>query len=164
LQGMAGVQYVMIHGRSRHTQSMLPPPQLIKLLLQNVLFFSSRTPNSSIGSPILCNCFACKLCTIPSIFHPLSIPYDSASASLAALLARFSNKLSLLDAKIVCCLCSTPVNQYPKLPPTPAKTGHAHSDSLLKKGRISRPSCQKRTATPIKLSQVSIQSSLYGVM
>lgn len=75
--------------------------------------------------------------------------YDSASAfSLSALRALLSKRLCRLAPRIACCLLSTPINQYPKLPPAPAKTGYAHSDSLLKNGRISRPSCQKRTAMP----------------
>ena len=48
------------------------------------------------------------------------------------------------------CRDSTPVNQYPKLPPAAAKTGYAQRDSRLKKGRISIPNCQKRTARPTK--------------
>jgi len=82
----------------------------------------------------------------PSIITPL---YDSDSAaSLSALLALFSKRLVLLAPKIACCLCSTPVNHHPKLPPMPANAGYAHSDSLLKNGRISRPSCQNRVARP----------------
>lgn len=94
------------------------------------------------------------LCTMSFSLICLSISsnpllYASASAAaLAALLALFSNKLSLRAAKIVCCLSSTPCSQYPKLAPAPAKTGYAHSDSLFKNGRISRPSCHARTARP----------------
>ena len=81
--------------------------------------------------------------------HPLQNFHTAASlASLSARRCRFSNKLALRALKIACCLFSTPIIQYPKLAPAPAKTGYAHSDSLLKNGRISRPSCQKRTARP----------------
>lgn len=71
-----------------------------------------------------------------------------AALSRSALRFLFSKMLCRLWANIVICRFSTPVNQYPKLPPAAANTGYAQSDSLLKKGRISIPSCQKRTAMP----------------
>lgn len=71
------------------------------------------------------------------------------AASLSALRFLFSSSDSLRSARIPICRFSTPVNQYPKLPPTPAKSGHTHNDFLLKNGRISMPSWRKRTARPI---------------
>lgn len=71
------------------------------------------------------------------------------SASLAARLALFASKLSLRIIRMYCCLSSTPWYQYPKLAPIPPKRGQTHNDSLLKKGRISRPSCQKRVPSPV---------------
>ena len=95
-----------------------------------------------------------------------NIPYEVPTAtpsgawlfSLSALLLRLSSKLFLLSANNFICLPSTPVNQYPKLPPTAAKNGYAHRDSLLKKGRISIPSCQRRTATPRKPQLLALES------
>lgn len=69
-------------------------------------------------------------------------------ASRCARRARLSRMVCFRSSRIVFCLSSTPCSQYPKLAPAPAKTGYAHSEPRLKKGRISRPSCQKRTATP----------------
>jgi hypothetical protein len=86
--------------------------------------------------------------------------YDSSAASLSALRLRFSRRLSLRDAKIAYCLSSTPVIQYPKLAPAPPKTGYAHSEPLLKNGRISRPNCHTRTASPV---EYQLTSSLKAV-
>jgi len=80
---------------------------------------------------------------------PSSAFANSVVPSLSALRFLFSSRRFLRSARIFICLFSTPVNQYPKLPPAAAKTGYAQSDSLLKKGRISMPSCQKRTARPV---------------
>jgi hypothetical protein len=88
----------------------------------------------------------------------IPIPYASASAAaaaLSALLALFSNKDFFLSSRIDLWLSSTPCNQYPKPAPAPPKTGYAHSDPLLKKGLISRPSCQKRTARPGRTTMIS---------
>lgn len=81
---------------------------------------------------------------------PSSVLLPLAVASRSALRRRLSSSDSLLSARIAICRPSTPVSQYPKLPPTPAKSGQTHSDSLLKKGRISMPNWRKRTARPTK--------------
>lgn len=101
----------------------------------------------------------CILCCLGSVrrgpiycapieLAPSSVPLPISAPSLSALRFLFSSKLVLLSANSFSCLLSTPVNQYPKLPPVAAKTGYAQSDSLLKRGRISIPSCQNRTARP----------------
>ena len=94
------------------------------------------------------------LANIPP-FWALTPSTPNSAASLSALLFRFSNNLSLRSASTCICLRSTPVNQYPKLAPKPAKTGYAHKPSLTKKGRISMPSCHNRTATPRWMTRVS---------
>ncbi|KHO00286.1 uncharacterized protein MAM_02209 [Metarhizium album ARSEF 1941] len=53
------------------------------------------------------------------------------------------------------CLSSMPCSQCPKEAPPRAYAGYAHSDDLLKKGRISIPTCQKRTARPALHPDVS---------
>lgn len=94
----------------------------------------------------------CQCASTALHLHPFQNFHAAASlASLSARRCRFSNKLALRALKIACCLFSTPIIQYPKLAPAPAKTGYAHKDSLLKNGRISRPSCQMRTARPRNL-------------
>lgn len=98
-------------------------------------FFSIESVNALIYCP-------------PIDLAPSSVPLPISAPSLSALRFLFSSKLFLLSANSFSCLLSTPVNQYPKLPPAAAKTGYAQSDSLLKKGRISIPSCQNRTARP----------------
>ncbi|TVY81800.1 putative translation initiation factor eIF-2B subunit delta [Lachnellula suecica] len=82
-------------------------------------------------------------------------PYAASAASLSALLALFSSKLSLLAPKTACCLSSTPINQYPKLAPMPPYSGYAHSDPRLKKGRISMPRRQTLTARPVHNTVIS---------
>lgn len=73
---------------------------------------------------------------------------SAAPASRAALLARFARIDSLRSVRSAVCFSSTVWSQYPKLAPQPAKTGYAHRDPLLNHGRISRPSCHSRVATP----------------
>jgi len=94
--------------------------------------------------PLLC---IHRISTISLLFRLL---YDSpaSAASLSALRALFSNRAVLRAPKMVCCLVSTPCNHHPKLAPTPPNNGYAHRDSLFQRGRISMPSCQKRTARP----------------
>lgn len=88
-------------------------------------------------------------------FIPPTFPFSHAvsplpaAPSLAALRARFSRMVCFRSSSTAACRSSTPWSQYPKLAPTPAKTGYAHSEPRLNQGRISRPSCQKRTATPV---------------
>ena len=79
---------------------------------------------------------------------PSSVLLPLAAASRSALRRLLSRSASLRSAKIANCRPSTPVNQYPKLPPIPAKSGQTQRDSLLKKGRISMPSWSQRTARP----------------
>ena len=79
---------------------------------------------------------------------PSSVLLPLAAASRSALRRLLSRSDSLRSAKIAICRPSTPVNQYPKLPPIPAKSGQTQRDSLLKKGRISMPSWSQRTARP----------------
>jgi len=102
---------------------------------------------SSIRYPPLRTATAYVLVRIP----PSSTLSTSTTPSRSALRFLFSSNRFLRSARIFICLFSTPVNQYPKLPPAAAKIGYAQSDSLLKKGRISIPSCQNRTARPGKL-------------
>lgn len=82
-------------------------------------------------------------CNLPCT-HAASV----APPSRAALRARLASIDSFLSVKIAVCFLSTVSSQYPKLAPHPAKTGYAHSDPRLKSGRISRPSCHSRVATP----------------
>ncbi len=111
-------------------------------------------PSASLYShPISCE-------SIRKSIHPTNHHYSlcstaAAAASLSALLALFSSNDLFFNSRISRCLCSAPCNQYPKLAPVPAKIGHIHNDSLLKNGRISRPSCQNRVAMPAVISSVS---------
>lgn len=107
--------------------------------LPGTFFFCSIDMRYDRKGPIYCP---------PIELAPSSVPPLISAPSLSALRFLFSSKLVLLSANSFSCLLSTPVNQYPKLPPAAAKTGYAQSDSLLKKGRISIPSCQNRTARP----------------
>jgi hypothetical protein len=74
----------------------------------------------------------------------------ASAASRSALLLLFSNSSSRLSCNSWSCRFDTPSSQYPKEPPTVAKTGYAQRPSLMKNGRISMPSCQIRTRTPVK--------------
>ena len=79
---------------------------------------------------------------------PSTYAASVAPASRACLLARFARMFAFLSSKTAVCFWSIVSSQYPKLAPHPAKTGHTHRDPRLNMGRISRPSCHSRVATP----------------
>lgn len=99
------------------------------------------------------------LADIPPSSAVLPSP-SAAAASRSVLLCRFSSNLFLRSANTCNCRCSTPLNQYPKLPPIPAKKGYAQSPSLAKKGRISMPSCHNLTATPRCMTRQQLRGSV----
>ena len=144
----------------------LPLPVILMLSLGYPTTLSEWRRESMVdkllNSIMLCtmSCLTCRPYSTPitSLYAVASL---ASAASLSALRALFSNKLFLLAAKIACCLSSTPCNQYPKLAPVPAKSGYAHSDSLLKNGRISRPSCHARTAMPRSVDVSSRRQSRF---
>lgn len=111
-------------------------PAVVFLLSPNIALTRYLFPLDLSARPLYCP------------LAPSSVPSPITAPSLSALRFLFSSRLVLLSANSFSCLLSTPVNQYPKLPPAAAKMGYAQSDSLLKKGRISIPSCQNRTARP----------------
>lgn len=112
------------------------------------LFFVRDTSSSLLLFLFLLSFYSSSCNTRLSLSHAASVPAAAPCPSLAALRARFSRMICFRSSSTAACRSSTPCSQYPKLPPTPAKTGYAHSELRLKSGRISRPSCQRRTATP----------------